>query len=179
MDDYYTSVRNAIKQTHKLDPQYALTNPLVASIKDTFDAEYSGIISNGATITWDILLANMYSAIKDSMSITVNGGQVIFSQDCAEVNANNEIGINVDQLTKLIDAIKNVAKSQAFSDDEKEELNENLETIDEEAKSSKPKKGLLKTAIKGLKGIKGTAEFAAAVATLVEFVQNVILKIPS
>lgn len=92
VDDYYTSVRNAIKQTHKLDPQYALTNPLIASIKDTFDAEYSGIISNGVTITWEMLLANMYSAIKDIQIVVVNS-----SKQSAKLNydEHKETGLRV------------------------------------------------------------------------------------
>lgn len=75
VDDYYSNVRNSVKQTHKLDPQYALTNPLIASLKDTFDAEYGNIISNGTTITWEMVMEQMYAAIKDIRIVVVNSSR--------------------------------------------------------------------------------------------------------
>ena len=75
VDDYYTRVKNAVKQTHKLNPDYALTNPLIASLKATFDAEYSNIIANGSTIQWGAILSNIYQAIKDIQIVVVNSSK--------------------------------------------------------------------------------------------------------
>ena len=75
IDDYYTRVKNAVKQTHRLDPEYALTNPLVASLKESFDKEYSDIIVNGSTISWELVRTNLYQAIKDIQIVVVNSSK--------------------------------------------------------------------------------------------------------
>ena len=75
IDDYYTRIKNAVKQTHRLDSEYALTNPLVASLKDTFDKEYSDIIVNGSTISWELVRTNLYQAIKDIQIVVVNSSK--------------------------------------------------------------------------------------------------------
>lgn len=75
VEDYYTRVKNAVKQTHKLDSDYALTNPLIASLKASFEKEYSGIISNGVTITWDHVRTYLYQAIKDIQIVVVNSSK--------------------------------------------------------------------------------------------------------
>jgi len=49
-----------------------------------------------------------------------------------------------------------------------------LGIIEAEAVSEHPKKGLLRTAIAGIKAIKGPVEFVAAVATLVQFVGQIL-----
>ena len=41
-------------------------------------------------------------------------------------------------------------------------------------KSENPKKSFIKTALAGIKAVKGTAEFAAAVAALIQFIQAVM-----
>ena len=75
VDDYYTRVKNAVKQTHRLDSEYALTNPLVASLKESFDKEYSDIIVNGSTISWELVRTNLYQAIKDIQIVVVNSSK--------------------------------------------------------------------------------------------------------
>ena len=90
--DYYTRIKNAVKQTHKLDSNYALTNPLIASLKASFDAEYSNIISNGSKITWERILKNLYQAIKDIQIVVVNS-----SKQSAKLNYddNKDTGLRV------------------------------------------------------------------------------------
>ncbi len=75
VEDYYISVRNAVKQTHRLDPEYALTNPIIRSLKDTFDKEYSSIISNGSIIEWEVVRQNLFQAIKDIDIVVVNSSK--------------------------------------------------------------------------------------------------------
>ena len=75
VDDYYLRVKNAIKQTHKLDAAYALTNPLIASLKKTFDEEYKSIIVNGSVISWEAVRASLYQSIKDIQIIVVNSSK--------------------------------------------------------------------------------------------------------
>lgn len=75
-------------------------------------------------------------------------------------------------MAALISDIKVAAQGLSAAD--AESLNENLEVIEEEAKSEKPRKSFIKTAINGIKAIKGTAEFAAAVAALIQFIQPLL-----
>lgn len=106
-------------------------------------------------------------------SITVQNGQVNIANDNANINATNSAGIDSTQLADLIQNIKNLA--DGFSSDDREILESNLDVIEEETKSNKPRKGFLKTAISGLKALKGTAEFAVAVAKLIDFMQGYIM----
>ena len=61
-----------------------------------------------------------------------------------------------------------------LSNNEIEAINESVDVIEDEVKSAKPRKGFIKTALTGLKAIKGTAEFSAAVAALIQFVQTLL-----
>lgn len=73
---------------------------------------------------------------------------------------------------------KNVATKAAeeneLSNEDKETVDSSLEVIQEEMKSEKPRKNYIKMALSGLKAIKGTAEFSAAIAALVQFIQPFI-----
>ena len=104
---------------------------------------------------------------KQVYNVTVQNGQAIFAGDNSTVNATNNIGLDADQLNQLIDAIK--SSTAALSEEDKETAAECIEVIETEAISAKPKKSLLKTALKTLDAIKYSAEFAAAVATLIQF----------
>ena len=105
-------------------------------------------------------------------SITVKNGQVNIAYDNASITATNTIGIDITRLEKLIQTVRKTA--DGLSDEDAEILKSNLEVIEEEVKSEKPKKGFLKTAIFGLRMLKGTAEFAAAVAALIQFIQPLL-----
>lgn len=92
VNDYYQKLKNAIKQTYRLDPAYALTNPYIASLKETFEQEYKNIIVNGSIIKWESILANLYSAIKDIQVVVVNS-----SKQSAKLNyeEHKETGLRV------------------------------------------------------------------------------------
>lgn len=110
-----------------------------------------------------------------SYSITVKDGQVIIANDNAVVNATNTVnGVNKEELVKLITEIKLAAENSNLSPEDEETVNNSLEVIEEEIAKEKPRKGFLKMAITGLKAIKGTAEFGAAIATLIKFIQPFI-----
>lgn len=111
---------------------------------------------------------------KVTYSITVNNGQVNIASDNAVITASNNIGIDIGQLESLIQNVKNAAANSKLSKEDNETLKDSLDTIEEETKTKKPKRGLIKTAINGIKALKGTAEFIAAVAALVQFVQTFI-----
>ncbi len=108
-------------------------------------------------------------------NITIRDGQVNIANDNASISASNFANtVDVEKLAKLVGDVKEAALTEGLSDEEKETLESSLEVIEQEAKSDKPRRGFLKTALAGLKTIKGTAEFAAAVVALVQFVQTFI-----
>lgn len=72
----------------------------------------------------------------------------------------------INELDKLIEDVKKISQ--------KEHLNCNLEAISEEWKSKQPRKSFIKTVVEEMKMIKGTAEFGAAITTLIQFVLGCI-----
>lgn len=112
---------------------------------------------------------------KINYNITVHNGQINIANDNAVINANSIISsTQVEQMYGLISDISKAAKKSNLSTEDEEILESNLEVIEEEIKKEKPRKGFIKAAIAGLKGIKGTAEFAAAVTALAEFILPLI-----
>ncbi len=109
---------------------------------------------------------------KVTYSISVHDGQVIIATDNATVNATNTVGFDFAQLATLINNVKESAHN--LSDEDAESLTESLEVIEQEAKSGKPRKSFIKTAINGLKVLKGTVEFGSAVAALITFLETVL-----
>lgn len=108
---------------------------------------------------------------KITYTITVQNGQVNIANDNSIINTTNSLGFDTASLSSLIEAVRSSAGN--LSADDKETLDNSLEVIEEETKGSKPRKGFLKTAITALKMITGTAEFAASVAALIEFLQQI------
>lgn len=105
-------------------------------------------------------------------SIVGGNGQVIIANDSSVVTATNNQGIDVSELSKLISRIMD--ESNSLSKDDLETVNSSLTTIRDEVKTGNPRKPFIKTAIAALKGIKGSAEFFAAVASLVQFFQPLL-----
>lgn len=105
-------------------------------------------------------------------NVTVHDGQAIVATEGSTVTATNTVGLSSDDLDKLLDAV--CLASQSLSPEEQEEVAESLEVIEAEAKSEKPKRSMIKTALTTLKNIKGVAEFAAAVTSLIQFIQSLI-----
>lgn len=105
---------------------------------------------------------------KISYNVTVQNGQAIFAGDNATITATNTVGIDKDELAKLIAAVRDNANG--LSPEESETVNTCLDTMADEAKSEKPKRGVLMMAKNALSVIKGTAEFGAAVAALIQFI---------
>lgn len=108
-------------------------------------------------------------------NITVKDGQVIVANDNATVNALNSLNaIDLVELARLTTMLREEALKSVLTDSEADALNSSLDVIEEELKSDKPRKSFIKTAITGIKAIKGTAEFGAAIAALIQFLQPFI-----
>ena len=109
---------------------------------------------------------------KSTYTITVHNGQVNVANDNATITAINNSGIDGATLASLIQNVR--ATAQELSPDDAEIVSDSLETIETEALSEHPKKGLLRTAIAGIKAIKGPIEFVAAVTTLAQFLGSIL-----
>jgi hypothetical protein len=105
-------------------------------------------------------------------NVTVDKGQAIIATDNATVTATNNVGIDVNELRRLIADIQSTA--QDLSEEDRQTVSECIEVIETEAVMEKPKKGMLKMATSALTALKGTAEFGAAVASLIQFVGPLI-----
>lgn len=78
--------------------------------------------------------------------------------------------LDTNELQNLINNVRNQIP-QNISPEEKEEINDCLDNIESEVEKTNPKKSILRFAKKILIGIKGTAEFGAAIAALINFIQ--------
>ena len=75
VNDYFSTVKNAVKQTRKLPIEYAETNPSVQKLKESFLSEYPNIIINGVTLTWEQIFPKIYDSIKDIEIVVVNSSK--------------------------------------------------------------------------------------------------------
>lgn len=113
---------------------------------------------------------------KAMFSITTNGpnAQVNIANDNSILHATMHNGVDTAQLLALIEGVKQ--KVEALSDDDKETVSNCLDVINQELRTEKPRKSFLKSAISGISAVKGTAEFMAAVAALIQFLQTILAK---
>lgn len=109
---------------------------------------------------------------KVTYNISVRDGQVNIANDSASITANNNVGIDMSQLDTLMSNVRTAAVG--ITGEDAETLSDSLEVIEEQVKSDKPKKSFIRTAIAGIQAVKGTAEFAAAVTALIQFVQTIL-----
>ena len=106
---------------------------------------------------------------KNIYNVTVQNGQAIIANDNSSVTATANIGMNANELEKLVAGIREAATTLTSVED-KETVSESLEVIETEVIAEKPKKSMLKTAMASLQAVKGATEFGAAVAALVQFI---------
>ena len=103
-------------------------------------------------------------------SISVENGQVNIATDGSSIQATSYVGVDIDKLTSLIQAVRDNSKSLSLED--RETVESSLDVIQEEVKAKKPRKKFITTAINGLKVLKGSVEFAAAVTGLATFIMS-------
>lgn len=165
------SVENNIEISHGVAMGYSSSNKYQDKVKGFNDRVVMVLIRHIESFLTKIGI-DMGIDEKITYSITVQNGQVNIANDNATITATNTIGIDTNQLVELVQAVRSTAYN--LSSDDTETLNSNLEVVEEEAKSDKPRKGFLKTAITGLSMLKGTAEFTAAIAALIQFIQPLL-----
>jgi hypothetical protein len=120
---------------------------------------------------------------KSNISIAINGensGQINLGQGSSTINAvinknNTDIEGIKDLTISLLDLLKN--ENEGISVNEKEEIKEVIETINQEVTSAKPKIGILKlclSKIAGLKDFVSETRFFEVVNGLTEKIQSFI-----
>ena len=164
-------VENSIKISHGVAMGYSSSNKYQDKVKGFNDRVVMVLIRHIESFLTKIGI-DMGIDEKITYSITVQNGQVNIANDNATITATNTIGIDTAKLAELVQNVRSTAES--LSSDDAETLYSNLEVVEEEAKSNKPRKGFLKTAIIGLNMLKGTAEFTAAIAALILFIQTLL-----
>lgn len=109
-------------------------------------------------------------------TINVIGGnpQLNLASGNSEIVATQNIGIDINQLENIINGIRTATNKEGFGNEELEQITDSLDAIKVELTSLQPKKGILRTAVKGLQAINGSAQFLAAIATMVQFVEPYI-----
>lgn len=100
----------------------------------------------------------------------LSNSQVNVASDSSSI-VTNQTACDIDRLQKLLDSL--LFAAEKLDSDDRQTVDECVEVI-ETIKEDKPKKGIIKMAVNTLKGIVGTAEFAAAVATIAQFVGQYI-----
>ena len=165
------------------DNDYIQDNPTAASIIDELkDAGYlkkfKKYLRNSYSVkfsyedlNYDFLEEQYNRQFTSGNNITVHGGvnQLNAASGNATLIVTNNAGADLAQLADLIGRVK--AAATDITGEDAETLSESLEVIEEETRSDKPKKSLLKMALTGIQTLKGSAEFAAAVTALIHFVQ--------
>ncbi len=84
VSNYFSLVKNAVKQTHKLSIEYAETNPLIQQLKKSFILEYGNVIAKGTLLSWEMVFSHIYDSIKDIEIVVVNS-----SKQSAKLNYDN------------------------------------------------------------------------------------------
>ena len=109
-------------------------------------------------------------------TINVIGGnpQLNLASGNSKIVATQNIGIDIKQLENIIDEIRTATNTEGFGNEELEQITDSLDAIKTELTSLQPKKGIMRTAVKGLQAINGSAQFLAAIATMVQFVEPYI-----
>lgn len=105
--------------------------------------------------------------------IKVTNGQVNLASDNSTINAVMNNGIDFDKLNKLIEAA--ISKiPNTFDNKDIVEIKDDLDIIKTELSNSNPKKGFIRTALKGLKSFIGqSAELTSAIMAILGFVESI------
>ena len=110
--------------------------------------------------------------LDEIVTYNIKGGQVNISNDNSTLNAVQNNGIDVNELSKLISEMRN-ALDENLSDEEKEEANDSIDIIENELKSEHPDEKNVKTHFKFLKKIDSGVKFINSCLALVTFADKV------
>jgi Z1 domain len=75
VEEYFKEVKRSVKQTHKLPASVALSNPIIQSLKQTFENEYTNLEVNVEKITWQKVFSQLYDSISKIKVVVVNSSK--------------------------------------------------------------------------------------------------------
>lgn len=75
VEEYVSSIKRAIKQTHKLELTTAMRNPFVKSLKETFDVQFFDLQQENNQITRENVFKKIYKSISKIKIIVVNSSK--------------------------------------------------------------------------------------------------------
>jgi len=75
VEEYFKEVKRSVKQTHKLPAGIALSNPIIQSLKQTFENEYTNLEVNTEKITWQKVFSQLYDSISKIKVVVVNSSK--------------------------------------------------------------------------------------------------------
>ena len=167
-------IDNNINVSHSIGFSYSHSNKYQEILKDFNDRVVMVLIRHIESYLTKIGI-DMGIDDKVIYNITVRDGQVNIANDNASITATNNVdSIDVIELYKLIETVRAEANKSCLSSDDMDTVQSSLDVIGDESKAKQPRKSFVKTAVAGLKTVKGTVEFAAAVTTLIQFIQPFI-----
>lgn len=136
------------------------------------DVPYTLFLSNLAR-TYEEQLADYVQQQSSASKIEYNihAQQANVATDKAIINATQYNDLDVSKLNALIEKVKQCIPPE-LSSEEKETVEDSLDTIEAITSSTPPKKGIIRTALTALKITKETTEFAAAVMALSDFINQ-------
>ena len=110
--------------------------------------------------------------LDNNVTYNINGTQVNIANDEATINAPQNIGINIDELQRLIAALRSEI-SNDISVDDKNDVNECINVIEGELMSGNPNKQTVKSQFKLLKRIDNSVKFASSCCSLLTFADKI------
>lgn len=127
----------------------------------------------GNTDTIDLLLEDREVLVMTNISVSGNNNSLAVAQDGSEatstINCNT---MNESKLNRIIEDIKKYSEESLSAEDQRK-VKESIAFIEEEIKKSRPNKTVMQSVLSGLRAIKGSVQFAAAVTSLIKFLQGV------
>ena len=105
-----------------------------------------------------------------SCSMSVANGRVNVVSDNAIINATINHGINLAELAKLINDVRN-AMGDDLSSEDTETINVSLKSLETELQQEKPRADIVRNKFAAIQAIEST-EFSAAVVHLFQFVSD-------
>jgi hypothetical protein len=106
-----------------------------------------------------------------TINVERNNGQMNTAWGNATQNIIQNSNNNLIKFQELVDDLKSVIPEN-IGHDEKRQIEDSIEAIKTEISTSRPNKNIIQTLLTGIKLLIRSAEFAAAVSTIWQFVEN-------
>ena len=110
--------------------------------------------------------------LDNNITYNINGTQVNIANDDSTLNATQNIGINADELKKLITALRSEIRDD-ISEDDRNDANECINVIENELMSGNPNEQTVKSQFKLLKRIDCGVKFVSSCCSLLSFVDKI------